>query len=140
MGARRDASRPGTSAGLRRSRRIGSFRARTRQIGPPTDRDFVVLQRKHVRQRLGSPYADPISSPQRVAHGYVLLTENVADFARIAAEHLSTGQHHHGVLIALSSRFSRRRAGLNRLVDAVRAVAAEALEDRLVYLQHADHG
>ena len=43
-----------------------------------------------------------------VADGYVLLTENVADFARIAADHLTAGHHHPGVLIALSSRFSRR--------------------------------
>jgi hypothetical protein len=46
-----------------------------------------------------------------VADGDVLLTENVADFARIAADHLTAGQHHPGVLIALSSRFSRRPAG-----------------------------
>jgi len=44
-----------------------------------------------------------------VAGGHVLVTENVADFARIAADHLSAGHHQPGVLIALSSRFSRRR-------------------------------
>lgn len=70
-----------------------------------------------------------------VAGGYVLLTENVADFARIATEHLITGGHHQGVLIALSSRFSRRPSGINRIAAAVRAIAHEHLEDRLVYLE-----
>ena len=46
--------------------------------------------------------------------GYALLTENVADFARIAAERLTAGAHHAGVLIALSSRFSRRPTGSRR--------------------------
>ena len=41
-----------------------------------------------------------------IVDGYVLLTENVADFARIAADHLTAGHHHPGVLIALSTRFS----------------------------------
>jgi hypothetical protein len=41
-----------------------------------------------------------------VVDGYPLLTENVADFGRIAADHLTTGHHHPGVLIGLSSRFS----------------------------------
>jgi len=44
----------------------------------------------------------------------VLLTENVADFVRIASDHLSTGGHHPGVLVALSSRFSRRPSGSTR--------------------------
>ena len=70
-----------------------------------------------------------------IAEGFVLLTENVADFTRIAADHLSAGTHHPGVLIALSSRFSRRRSGIPTLVAAIRAVVGEHLEDRLVYLQ-----
>ena len=68
------------------------------------------------------------------AEGYVLLTENVADFARIATESLTRGAHHPGVLIALSSRFSRRPRGIAMIVAAVRAVTDEDLEDRLVYL------
>ena len=55
-------------------------------------------------------------------NGYVLLTENVADFARLAADHLTTGGHHPGVLIALSSRFSRRRAGISAIVSAIGTV------------------
>ena len=73
-----------------------------------------------------------------VADGYVLLTENVADFARIAADHLSAGQHHPGVLIAPSSRLSRRPGGLGALVAAVLTTADEPLEDRVVFLQRAD--
>ena len=79
--------------------------------------------------------ADPDVLAAAIAEGFVLLTENVADFARIATEHLSTGAHHPGVLIALSSRFSRRRSGIPTLVAAIRAAADEHLEDRLVYLQ-----
>jgi predicted nuclease of predicted toxin-antitoxin system len=75
-----------------------------------------------------------------VAGGYVLLTENVADFARIAADHLTAGHHHPGVLIALSSRFSRRPAGQSALVAAVLAAADAPLEDRVVYLERADRG
>ena len=64
----------------------------------------------------------------------ILLTENVADFARIAGDHLAAGQHCPGVLIALSTRFSRRPAGRDPLVAAIIAVAGEPLEDRVVYL------
>jgi hypothetical protein len=73
-----------------------------------------------------------------VEHGYTLLTENVADFTSIAAEHLSAGQHHRGVLIALSSRFSRRPAGIDPLAAAVHAVATAHLADRVMYLERAD--
>ncbi len=70
-----------------------------------------------------------------MADGYVLPTENIADFARLAADHLTTGGHHPGVLVALPSRFSRRRAGINVVVSAVRSVVNESLRDRLVYLE-----
>jgi predicted nuclease of predicted toxin-antitoxin system len=70
-----------------------------------------------------------------VADGLTLLTENVADFARLAAEHLTAGRHHRGVLIALSSRFSRRPAGLGALVASIRSLAHEELDDRVVYLR-----
>jgi predicted nuclease of predicted toxin-antitoxin system len=73
-----------------------------------------------------------------VADGYVLLTENVADFAHIAADHLTAGHHHPGVLIALSSRFSRRPAGRGALVAAVIATADQPLEDRVAFLERAD--
>ena len=70
-----------------------------------------------------------------IADGRTLLTENVADFARISTEHVVAGQHHPGVLIALSSRFSRRAAGIGSLVTAVCDIADEQLTDRLVYLR-----
>lgn len=79
--------------------------------------------------------SDPEVFAAAIADGRALLTENVADFAGISAEHVSAGQHHPGVLIALSSRFSRRAAGIGPLVTAVRDIAEQRLTDRLVYLQ-----
>jgi predicted nuclease of predicted toxin-antitoxin system len=79
--------------------------------------------------------SDPDVLAAAAADGYVLLTENVADFARIASEHLTAGGHHPGVLFALSTRFSRRPGGINAIAAAVLAVAEEHLEDRLVYLE-----
>jgi hypothetical protein len=67
-----------------------------------------------------------------------ILTENVGDFTHVSAQHLTAGGHHHGVLIALSSRFSRRPAGIGPLVTAIRAVSDQQLEDRVVYLQDAE--
>jgi hypothetical protein len=43
-----------------------------------------------------------------------------------------------GVLIARSSRFSRRPAGHGARVAAVLATAGEPLEDRVVFLARAD--
>lgn len=80
--------------------------------------------------------SDPEVLAAAVADGYTLLTENVADFAHISAEHLSAGRHHGGVLIALSSRFSRRRAGIGSLVAAIHSVADQQLGDRVVYLRN----
>ena len=79
--------------------------------------------------------SDPEVLAAAIADGRTLLTENVADFARISAEHVVAGQHHLGVLIALSSRFSRRTAGIGPLAGAIRDIADQQLSDRLVYLQ-----
>jgi hypothetical protein len=73
-----------------------------------------------------------------VAEGRVLLTENVADFARIAGDHAAAGPRCPGVLLALSTLFSRRPSGRGPLVAAIRAVADDSLEDRVVYLQLSD--
>ena len=67
--------------------------------------------------------------------GYALLTENVSDFTRLCSEHIVEGRHHFGVLIALSSRFSRRPAGYAAIAAAVAVVADDQLDDRLVYLE-----
>jgi hypothetical protein len=67
--------------------------------------------------------------------GYAVLTENVSDFALISGEHLAAGRHHCGVLIALSSRFSRRPAGYGAIVAAVAGVLTAQLDDRIVYLE-----
>ncbi len=82
--------------------------------------------------------SDPDIFTAAVAGDYVLLTENVANFARIAADHLTAGRHHPSVLVALSSRFSPHPAG-RPLVAAVLATADAPLEDRVVYLERADH-
>jgi uncharacterized protein with PIN domain len=79
--------------------------------------------------------ADPEVLAIAIAEERVLLTENVADFSRISAEHLIAGRHHPGVLIALSSRFSRRAAGVGRLATAVQALGEQELDDCLVYLE-----
>jgi len=84
--------------------------------------------------------SDPEVFGAAVAGGYCVLTENVGDFARIAAEQSTAGRHHHGVLIALSSRFSRRPAGIGSLVAAIQALAGEQIADRVVYLNHAEPG
>jgi hypothetical protein len=81
----------------------------------------------------GSPDAEIFG--EAVAGGFCVLTENVGDFARIAAEHSTGGRHHAGLLIALSSRFSRRPAGLQPLIDAIRDIADEPTADRVIYLE-----
>lgn len=79
--------------------------------------------------------SDPDVFAAAIAEESVLLTENVADFARISAEHLLAGRHHPGVLIALASRFSRRPAGAPALAAAVSELAEQSVADRLIYLQ-----
>lgn len=61
--------------------------------------------------------------------GCALLTENVADFARLTA-----GGHHAGVRVAFASRFSRRPSGIRAIAAALHALADQLLQDRLVYL------
>lgn len=79
--------------------------------------------------------ADPEVFAAALAGGFALLTENVGDFTRLAAEHGSAGRHHEGLLIALSSRFSRPPAGTAALVAAVSDAAQQELADRIVYLK-----
>jgi hypothetical protein len=81
--------------------------------------------------------SDPEVFGAAVAGGYSVLSENVGDFTAIAAEHSTAGGHHNGLLIALSSRFSRRPAGLQPLIAAIQAVADERIEDRVIYLERA---
>ncbi len=84
----------------------------------------------------GSADADVFAAA--ITSGYAVLTENVGDFVRLAAEHSTAGGHHHGLVIALSSRFSRQPAGSAALVAAVKDVAQESLDDRVVYLNAVD--
>lgn len=81
----------------------------------------------------GNSDAEPFAAA--AADGRAVLTENVGDFARIAAEHSTRGAHHHGVLIALSTRFSRRPAGIRPLIEAIEAIESEQLADRVLYLE-----
>lgn len=81
----------------------------------------------------GIPDTELFAAALAVEHA--LLTENVGDFTRLAAEHSAAGGHHNGLLIALSSRFSRRPAGIANLVAAIQAVVHEQLDDRVVYLR-----
>lgn len=79
--------------------------------------------------------SDPDLLAAAAAQQYVLLTENVADFARASAELLLSGGHHAGVLVALSSRFSRRPREVQAIAEAVAAVCRQDLRDRVVYLE-----
>lgn len=82
----------------------------------------------------GSP--DAVVLDVAALGGFATLTENVGDFARLASERLTAARHHGGVLIALSTQFSRRPAGIPVITAAVRSVAGETLDDRVIYLQH----
>lgn len=84
----------------------------------------------------GTPDAEIFSASQAIEHA--VLTENVGDFTHLAAEHNASGGHHSGLLIALSSRFSRRPAGTATLVAAIRAVSHEQLDDRVIFLKRAE--
>jgi hypothetical protein len=59
----------------------------------------------------GSSYTD--------AATYVLLTENVAALCWFDRRALTAGMHHPGVLIVLSSRFSRRPSGIPKIAKAI---------------------
>jgi len=79
--------------------------------------------------------SDPDILAAAIERDCALLTENIEDFAHISAQHLTAAGHHPGILIAPSARFSRRPAGIAPLVSAIRAVADQRLEDRVVYLK-----
>lgn len=83
-------------------------------------------------RRIGTPNTEVFAAAQ--SGGRAILTENVADFARRAADRVMRGDHHAGILAALSSRFSRRPAGVPVLVAAVQAAGEETLDDRVVHL------
>jgi hypothetical protein len=81
--------------------------------------------------------SDPEVFGGAVAGGYCILTENVSDFTRVAAEHSTAGGRHNGLFIAPSSRVSRRPAGIKPPIAAIQAVADEQTEDRVIYLERA---
>lgn len=71
--------------------------------------------------------------------GRALVSENVADFMRLYGEWGAAGRRHAGIVIALSSRFSRTPAGHEVLVDSLVELCAqhagcEALADAVHFL------
>jgi hypothetical protein len=57
--------------------------------------------------------------------GRALVSENVADFMGLYGEWGAAGRRHAGIVIALSSRFSRTPAGYEVLVDALFELCAQ---------------
>jgi hypothetical protein len=57
--------------------------------------------------------------------GRALVSENVADFMRLYGEWGAAGRRHAGIVIALSSRFSRIPAGYEALVDSLVELCAQ---------------
>lgn len=71
--------------------------------------------------------------------GRALVSENVADFMRLYGEWGAAGRRHAGIVIALSSRFSRTPAGYEVFVGSLvelceRRPADEALGDAVHFL------
>lgn len=71
--------------------------------------------------------------------GRALVSENVADMMRLYGSWAGAGREHHGVVIALSSRFSRTPAGLNDLAQALATLcdanpADDALRNHVRFL------
>ncbi len=68
--------------------------------------------------------------------GYVLLTENVSDFARLCGEHVTAGLappwRPDRPIVAVLATAS---LGYAVIATAVAAVAGDRLDDRLVYLE-----
>lgn len=61
--------------------------------------------------------------------GQVLVSENVADFMRLYGEWGAASRRHAGIVIALSSRFSRTPAGHDALVDSLAELCAQRPAD-----------
>ena len=57
--------------------------------------------------------------------GRALVSENVADFMRLYGEWGAANRRHAGIVIALSSRFSRTPAGYEVLVDSLVELCAQ---------------
>jgi hypothetical protein len=97
-----------------------------------TDKGITAV---HVRDigLAGAPDAEVFRAAQEAR--YALLTENLVDFLRIAADYAIRGDHHHGLVISLSTRFARRAAGVPALVRAIAAIGGDDMTDQIRYLQ-----
>lgn len=74
--------------------------------------------------------------------GRALVTENVGDFQRIAADFARTGTPHAGIILANVHRFPRSRDGTGGLVRALHELLIprpedDALADQVVWLEPA---
>jgi xanthine dehydrogenase iron-sulfur cluster and FAD-binding subunit A len=74
--------------------------------------------------------------------GRALVSENVSDFMRLYGEWGSTRRRHAGIVIALSSRFSRTSAGYEVFIDSLAELCeqrpeSEALSDAVHFLVRA---
>jgi hypothetical protein len=61
--------------------------------------------------------------------GRAVVSENVADFMRLYGEWGAAERRHSGIVIALSSRFSRTPAGYEALVNSLAELCAQRPED-----------
>jgi hypothetical protein len=61
--------------------------------------------------------------------GRAVVSENVADFMRLYGEWGAAGRRHPGIVIALSSHFSRTPAGYEVFVDSLVELCSQRPED-----------
>jgi hypothetical protein len=62
-----------------------------------------------------------------------LVTSNIADFARLHTEYVSTGRHHAGIIAIQQQRWSVGEQ-LRRLMSLVQARTVDEMVDTFVYL------
>jgi len=99
---------------------LQSLRART--IDVVTARDAGLIRASDDEQ------LDHAISLQRV-----LCTFNVRDFNRIHRERISTGRHHHGVIVARQQEYGAGEI-VRRLLKLIAAHSAQAMRDRIEFL------
>lgn len=58
-----------------------------------------------------------------MAQGRAIVTENVADYRRLASLWLQNGENHHGLILTAKWRYDRGRAPIDRLVASIDSLA-----------------
>jgi hypothetical protein len=81
--------------------------------------------------RLGQ--SDPDQLIWATVQGYVLVTFNVADFARLHHERMTQGDHHCGIIVS-----QQRPVGdlIKRLIRLGQTLTADEMKDRLEYISN----